>query len=304
MRSWRLVLATALAPAVWGTTYLVTALWLPVDHPLWSGVLRALPAGLLALAIGRALPRGVWWWRALVLGGLNIGAFFPLLFVTAALLPGGVAATFGATQPLLVAALAMPLLGERPTGWRLGWGVAGVVGVTVVVLGPGAALSPVGVLAGLTATASMAVGTVLSKRWGRPVGAVAYAGWLLTAGGLLMAPVAVAFEGAVPNVDAAAVAGYAWLSLVGTLLAYTLWFRGVGSLPASAVSFLPLVAPLVAAMLGWAVLGEVLTPLQGAGFALALVAVSAGQRVPRRPEPAAVPSTGAPLPVLARPATC
>lgn len=307
MRSWHLVLATALAPAVWGTSYLVTVLWLPHDHPLWSGVLRALPAGLLAMAIGRALPRGVWWWRALVLGALNIGAFFPLLFVTATLLPGGVAATFGATQPLLVAALALPLLGERPTAWRLGWGVAGVVGVTVVVLGPTAALSPVGVLAGLTATASMALGTVFSKRWGRPVGPVAYAGWLLTAGGVLIVPVAVAVEGAMPAVDGPALAGLAWLSLAGSLVAYTLWFRGVGSLPAGAVSFLPLIAPLVAAVLGWAVLGQGLTPLQALGFALALVAVSAGQRGPRRDAPAA-PSTlttaPAPAPALARPAAC
>lgn len=282
MSTWRLVLATALAPAVWGTTYVVTALWLPTDQPLWSGVLRALPAGLLALAIGRALPHGEWWGRALVLGALNIGAFFPLLFVAAALLPGGVAATFGATQPLLVAALALPLLGERPTVWRLAWGVAGVVGVAVVVLGPAATLSPLGVSAGLVSTASMAVGTVLSKRWGRPVGPVAYAGWLLTAGGALIAPLAVVVEGPVPTLDGPALAGYAWLSLVGALLAYTLWFRGVGSLPAGAVSFLPLVAPLVAALLGWAVLGEVLTALQAAGFALALVAVSAGQRAPRR----------------------
>ena len=304
MSSWRLVLTTALAPAVWGTTYLVTALWLPAEHPLWSGALRALPAGMLALAIGRALPRGRWWGRALVLGALNIGAFFPLLFVAAALLPGGVAATFGATQPLLVAALALPLLGDRPTRWRVGWGLAGVLGVTLVVVGPAAALSPVGVLAGLTSTASMALGTVLSKRWGRPVGPVAYAGWLLTAGGLLIVPVAFLMEGTPPPMDGPAVAGYAWLSLVGALLAYTLWFRGVGSLPAGAVSFLPLVAPLVAAVLGWAALGEVLAPLQLAGFVLALVAVSAAQRVPRRRGAAVVAPPAPPLPALARPATC
>src|SRR5262245_42612034 len=75
--------ATAFAPAVWGTTYLVTSEWLPPGHPLFAGLLRALPAGLLALAAGRTLPRGVWWWRALVLGALNIGILFPLLFVAA-----------------------------------------------------------------------------------------------------------------------------------------------------------------------------------------------------------------------------
>src|SRR5690606_41339548 len=67
---------TALAPAMWGTTYLVTTEFLPPGHPLASGVLRALPAGLVLLAVTRTLPRGAWLWRSLVLGTLNIGALF------------------------------------------------------------------------------------------------------------------------------------------------------------------------------------------------------------------------------------
>lgn len=273
-----LTLATASAPAVWGTTYVVTTMALPADSALWSGVIRALPAGLIALLIARTLPRGDWWWKAAILGILNIGAFFPLLFVSAYLLPGGVAAVFSATQPLFVAALALPLLGEKPTLWRLGCGVVAVAGVALMVLGPAAALSPAGILAGLAGTASMGAGTVLSKKWGRPVGPVAYAGWLLTAGGLFGIPLAFIFEGALPPLDASAVAGYAWLALVGALLTYILWFRGVGRLPAGAVSFLPLISPLVAAILGWGLLGETLTLVQMLGFGMALLAVSAAQR--------------------------
>lgn len=280
--SWGLVASTAFAPAVWGTTYVVTTLYLPPEHPLWSGLLRALPAGLLALTIGRSLPRGAWWWKAFVLGALNIGVFFPLLFLAAYLLPEGVAAIFGASTPLIVAALALPLLRERPTRWRLAWGALGVLGVALMVLGPDAALSPTGVLAGIAATLCMALGTVLSKRWGRPVGPVAYAGWQLTAGGLVIAPVAVLLEGPPPALDVSAVAGYAWLGLVGAALAYTLWFRGVGQMPTGAVAFLPLISPLVATVLGWAVLGEALTPLQGTGLVLALLAVACAQQTPAR----------------------
>lgn len=119
---------------MWGTTYLVTSEWLPPDRPLLSGAIRALPAGLVVLAATRTLPRGDWWWRAAVLGTLNIGAFFALLFLAAYRLPGGVAATLGAVQPLAVAGLAFVLLRERPTRWRLGWGVAGTVGVAAMVL--------------------------------------------------------------------------------------------------------------------------------------------------------------------------
>lgn len=110
-----IVLTTALAPAIWGTTYLATTELLPPGRPLLAAVVRALPAGLLLLLITRRLPRGVWWWRALVLGALNIGAFLALLFVAAYRLPGGVAATVGAVQPLLVAGLSVGLLGERLT---------------------------------------------------------------------------------------------------------------------------------------------------------------------------------------------
>ncbi|WP_226985990.1 EamA family transporter [Brachybacterium sp. FME24] len=273
----RTALLTAIAPLTWGTTYLVTTELLPPGHPLWSGVLRALPAGLLALAIGRTLPRGHWWWRSLLLGTLNIGAFFPLLFLAAYLLPGGVAGVFGATGPLLVAMLAAVLLGERPTARRLTWGVLAALGVAAMALGPDAALNPLGILAALAGVLSMALGTVLSARWRPPVGPVTFAGWQLTAGGLVIAPLALAVEGAPPALDAAALLGYTWLTLVGGLLAYVLWFRGLGAMPTGAAAFLPVLSPLVAAALGFLVLGEQLTAVQGAGFALALVAVVAAQ---------------------------
>lgn len=273
---------TALAPATWGSTYLVTTELLPAGHPLWSGVLRALPAGLLALALGRVLPSGRWWWRSLVLGTLNIGAFFPLLFLAAYALPGSVAGIFGATGPLLVAVLAVALLGERVTAGRIVWGILAVAGVGAMVLGPEGALDPVGVAAGLAGAASMALGTVLSKRWSPPVGAIAFTGWQLTAGGLVMLPLTLLLEGGPPALDGPALLGYSWLALVGGLLAYVLWFRGIGRMPAGVAAFLPVLSPLVAAVLGWVVLGERLTLLQLAGFVLALVAVVAAQGRPRR----------------------
>lgn len=270
---------TALAPAVWGTTYLVTTELLPPGHPLYAGLLRALPAGLLLLLVLRRLPEGVWWWRSLVLGALNIGLFFPLLFIAAERLPGGVAATVGAVQPLLVLALALPLLGERPTLARAGWALAGVGGVALVVLGPDASLDPVGLLAGLGGALSMAAGVVLTRRWGRPegVGSPVLVGWLLSAGGLVLLPVTLLIEGAPPVIDAPAAGGYLWLGAVGGLAAYLLWFRGLGSLPVVATALLGLLSPVVAAALGWLVLGEALRPLQLAGFALALAAILGGQ---------------------------
>ncbi|GAB2876173.1 EamA family transporter [Streptomyces deserti] len=275
------VALTALAPASWGTTYVVTTELLPPGHPLFAGLMRALPAGLLALAITRVLPRGDWWWKAAVLGALNIGALFPLLFLAAERLPGGVAATLSATQPLLVAGLAIAVLHDRPTAWRWTWGVIGVVGVGLVVLGPQARLDAAGVLAGLGGTAAMAGGVVLTKRWGRPAeaGPMTLAGWQLTAGGLLLLPVTLAIEGAPERIDAGAVGGYLWLGSMGGLIAYTLWFRGIGKLPVGASAPLVLLSPLVATVIGIA-LGESLSLPQIFGFVLALAALLAAQLDP------------------------
>lgn len=308
-RRWTDTALTAAAPAAWGSTYLVTTQLLPPDRPLWSGVLRALPAGLLLLAVTRQLPQGAWWWRSLVLGALNIGAFFPLLFYSAYHLPGGTAAVLGAGQPLIVAGLTVLVLGERPRLWALLTAVAALAGVGMVVLRPDAALDPLGVAAGLTGTLAMGTGLVLTRRWTRPaadptaaaprtagpvaaarvgvakIDTLAVTAWQLTAGGVLIVPLALAAEGRPPTPDAPALLGYAWLGLAGTALAYALWFRGVAKLPVTQVSLLGAVSPLTAAALGWLVLGQALGPVQLAGFALAVTATAAGQLSrPRRTE--------------------
>jgi probable blue pigment (indigoidine) exporter len=277
--------ATAFAPTVWGTTYVVTTELLPAGHPLFAGLMRALPAGLLALLLTRTLPSGAWWWKAAVLGIANIGAFFPLLFVAAERLPGGVAATLAAAQPLIVAGLAVVLLNEPLSGWRLGWGVAGMIGVGLVVLRPEAEFDPVGIVAGLAGAVSMAFGVTLTKRWGRPAGvsAASFAGWQLAAGGVFLLPLTLAVEGAPPVIDTPAAAGYLWLGLIGGFIAYLLWFRGIGRLPVTATALLGLLSPLTAAALGAILLDQILTPGQLAGLALALTALLAGQLTPRRP---------------------
>lgn len=208
-----------------------------------------------------------------------VGAFFPLLFVSAYRLPGGMAAVVGSVQPLFVVGFSALLLGRRPAGRTLATGVVAALGVSLVVLQGAGALDVVGVLAAVASTASMAAGTVLTKRWGRPdgVGPLALTGWQLTAGGLLIAPVAALAEGAPPALDGRAVAGYVYLALVNTAVAYWLWFRGIGRLSATQVAFLGPLSPLTAAVVGWAALGQSLTPVQVAGMALAFGATLAGQ---------------------------
>lgn len=293
------LLLTAIAPVVWGTTYLVTSEFLPPDRPLLAAVVRALPAGLLLIAFTRRLPTGDWWWRALVLGTLNIGAFLFLLFVAAYRLPGGVAATVGAIQPVLVGALSAGLLGERLRTRTVVAGAAGVAGVSLLVLRADARLDTIGVLAALGGAVVMAFGVVLAKRWRSPAPVLATTGWQLTAGGLVLVPALFLVEGLPSAVTGVHVAGYAYLSLIGAALTYSLWFLGIRALSPVKVTFLTLLSPLVATVLGWVALGQGLTAPQLLGALLVLAAVIAPQLVKEK-KPCASPSSALPVPSAAR----
>jgi probable blue pigment (indigoidine) exporter len=278
-----ILVVTALAPVIWGTTYLVTTEWLPPGRPLLAALIRALPAGLVIVALTRRLPRGIWWGRAVVLGALNIGVFFALLFVAAYRLPGGVAATIIALQPLLVAVLAAALLAERMTLRVTLAGVTGVAGVGLLVLRADARLDGLGIAAAAGAALVMATGIVLSKRWTAPAPILAVTGWQLTAGGLLLLPVTLLVEGAPPaTLTATNLAAYAYLAIPGAAMAYFVWFRGIKALSPTHVTFLALLSPVVATLLGWLALGQALTAVQTVGALAVLAAVVVAQIQPAR----------------------
>lgn len=274
---WRDVLLTAVPPVAWGTTYVVTETWLPPDRPLFAATVRALPVGLLLLAVRRQLPRGAWWWRSLLLGTCNIGLFFALLFLGAYHLPGGLASTVTATSPLVVMALAWPVLGERPAAVRVVAGVVGVLGVGLLVLRSPDGVTPVGLLGAGGAVLASAAGFVLVKRWELPTDLLTLTSWQLVAGGLVLLPVALVVEGPPPALSGSALGAFAWLGLVGTGLAYVLWFRGLRRMPAGSVALIGLVNPVVATALGVVVAGETFGAVQALGMTLCLGGVVAGQ---------------------------
>jgi probable blue pigment (indigoidine) exporter len=288
---------TMLAPVSWGTTYVVTATLLPPDRPLLAALLRALPAGLLVLLFVRRLPPSpIWWWRFLALGVVNFAAFFPLLFYAAYRLPGGVAATLGTVQPLMVAGLAWLVLRTRTPVPQLLAALAGVGGVALMTLTAQAQLDAVAVLAMLAGVGLMALGIVLAKRWGSPGHPLMSTAWQMTLGGLLLVPLTLTVEGLPTALTAANVAGYTYLATIGGALAYLLWFRGIERLSPTTVSLLTLSHPLTATLAGLVVLGQTLTPAQVAGLGVALGALAAGQ-VPGRPAPAPRPAERVPTPV-------
>ncbi|MEO5901670.1 MAG: EamA family transporter [Ilumatobacteraceae bacterium] len=264
----------------WGSTYLTITEFLPHGRPLLVAAMRVAPAGLVLLVAGRLVgpwrPRGVEWGRTALLALCNFGLFFPLLVIAVDRLPGGTAAAVGGIQPLLVAGLSWAITGRRPLPRDILIGLAAVIGVGLVVVRPGAGVDVAGVVAAAGANISFATGVVLTKRFSAPVNRLAATGWQLLLGAVLLVPLMLVVEGAPPHLEARNIAGFAYLSLIATALAFVAWFSGVRRLPNAVPPLLGLAAPVTGAVLGWVVRGESLSPVQLFGFVVAVGAIAAG----------------------------
>lgn len=254
--SWKWVLVTAIAPVAWGSNYYVTRQFLPAADPLWGAVIRAVPAGILLLIVCRRLPTGSWWWRSVVLGVLNVGAFFVLVYVAAQLLPSGIAATIMASSAIVLLLLAWPLVGERPTIRALAGAVVGLAGVCVLLWGGNGPAQAWGVAASLAAMLMSSLGYLLTKRWAPAESPVAVTSWQLLAGGILVVPFAAVIEGPPPVLTAPAVLGFGYVTVVATALAFAAWFAGLRHLPAGTVGLIGLLNPLTGVLLGTLLAGE------------------------------------------------
>ncbi|MEQ9872860.1 EamA family transporter [Pectobacterium brasiliense] len=274
---WRDVLLTALAPAIWGSTYIVTSEILPPDRPFTAALIRVLPAGLLLLLFTRRFPARRDWWRVLVLSALNIGVFQALLFVAAYRLPGGLAAVLGAIQPLLVMVLVWAVDHRAPRLATLWSAIIGVAGMAILLLSPQTTFEPVGIAAALLGAVCMATGVWLTRRWQLDLPVLPLTGWQLLLGGLMLAPVAWIADAPLPALTLPQWAAYSYLCLAGAVLAYGLWFRGVSRLPTVAVASLGLLSPLTAVVLGWALLSQSMTGAAFLGLAIVLASVFAVQ---------------------------
>ncbi|MCP3424628.1 DMT family transporter [Rothia sp. AR01] len=275
--TWRWVLVTAIAPVCWGATYYVTREFLPPGYPLYGGVLRALPAGLVLLAVVRARPRGAWWWRSAVLGALNMSGFFVLVYVAAQLLPTSVASVVMATGSVVLMLIAWAVLRERPRLLSLAGAVAGIAGVACMLLSGGERVEGWGVLASVGAMLMSSVGYVLAKKWNDDAPVLATTAWQLLAGGLILLPFAVAFEGNPPEPTPGRILGFAFVSLIATAISFAAWFGGLKRLPAGSVGLIGLLNPVTGLALGTLIAGEALAAQQVAGVGLVFAGILMGQ---------------------------
>jgi len=122
----------------------------------------------------------------------------------------------------------------------------------------------------------MAAGTVYARRWPSPVPLLLSTGWQLVAGGLLLLGLAWTVEGLPAALSAANLGGFLYLGVVATGLAFWIWFHGIRTVGVS-VSFLVLLSPVTALLLGTLLAGERLSALQFVGIGVVFASVAAGQ---------------------------
>ncbi len=285
---------------VWGSTYLAIAVAIESMPPLIALGTRfltatAVLAGFLAVRRG---PRSlVVRWRelraAMVVGALLLGVGMGVLTLAERYVPSGVAALIVAVMPLWVVIL-RAVTGDRPP--LVTWlGVAiGIVGIAVLVApgahgsGAGATQRTIWSLAMLVGTACWAYGSFLQPRISVPRDPLVLSLYEMLTGGVILTTVGLLRGEHLQDMAGASARswwGWAYLVVVGSLVAYTAYVWVVGHAPLSLVATYAYVNPVVAVLLGWWILGEPLTVgllVGGAIVVVGVMLVVSAERLARR----------------------
>lgn len=280
MKQMKDTLLTMLTPMLWGSTYIIASVLIPIQRPVFVAFMRAFPIGLLLLLWYRKLPKGIWILKSLILGSLNIGVFFLFLFIAAYRLPGGIASIIGSVQPIFVILFSWLLLKEKPALRSYAAIAMMITGVALLLVKPQMTIDFWGVAAALCGAVVMALGVVLTKYWRKPEGVnqMEFTSWQLFFGSLILIPAVYLMEGSVPVLTSVNLAGLALLGIVNTGLAYYLWFRGIEILSPVRVSLLSPVNPLTAFVLGYVVLGQSISFIQIVGVGVIIASIFVSQR--------------------------
>ncbi len=287
--------------AVWGSTYLAIAIAVTTFPPFVMAATRFLLAGALLFgwSIARSRDAFVWptrreWRDSAIVGALLLGGGMGMVAWGEQTIPSGIAALMIATMPVWVAVLGGIFLGERLPRLAIVGIVIGFLGVAILV-GPSAfggsgAMDPAGLMAIVISPIAWAAGSLFASHRARlPGRPLVSTGAQMLTGGLVLAGMA-AISGEWQTFDPAAVSmdsflAFAYLTVVGSLVAYSTysWLLGVAPLPL--ISTYAYVNPVVAVILGWIVLQEPIdgrTLVAGAVIVIAVVLiVSARGRLPR-----------------------
>ncbi len=284
----RAALIPSLFVVIWATGFVTARLVAPRAEPLAFVALRVVATAVVLFAIARV--RHVRWPSAragrdaLVGGVLMQGVYIAGVFWAVHRgLPAGIAALVGSLQPLLTAAVAGPMLGERVAGRRWAGIGAGFLGAALVLapkLGAvdASGIPPVALAVCLAAVTAMTLGTLWQKRTGGGVDLLANATIQFTGASLLMVPLAAFLSDWRFELGWPLGLGFAWSvfgnSVAGILLLMALIRRGA----VAGVASLFFLVPPVSAVMAYALFGEALSPVQIAGMAVAAAGVAIASR--------------------------
>jgi drug/metabolite transporter (DMT)-like permease len=267
--------------------------------PLFGAALRfALAAAILLLLIrarGLPLARGRAARAAALYGLLGFGAAYALLYYSLMGLEAGTAAVIVAAAPLATIFVAVLLGQERLSVRGLAGGLLAVTGIGVLSMGTlGGGMGPSYVLAAVVGTFAIAGSSVVARAHRddvhplsmNAIGMVAGTAFLV-AGSLLLGE-----EWSVPTGRATLLA-VAWLVVLGSVGMFQLFLYVIKRWSASATVYAVAAMPVVAVLLGAALLGQPVTLGVVAGGALVLAAVYLGALTGEGPEapPRPVPGT-------------
>lgn len=279
--SW-LRVAPYLFVVLWSGGFTAIALCLPHVEPLTLQVLRYVAVVALLLPLWLALrppPPAPGAFRHLLRMGLLVqfGFFAAMNIAMQQGMTAGTVALIVGLQPVAVAALAPRLVGDPPLG-RRGWiGLGlGVLGASVVIAsrsGIGAG-GPVGLLFALCALAAMTAGALLERKAGQATHLVTAN--LVMCGVALLAtlPLALLLETMRVEWAPGLFAGLAWMVFVNSLVSLSILFFLLRRGEAARVSSMFFLVPPVAALIAWAVLGELPSPQALLGTAVAVLGVA------------------------------
>jgi len=251
--------------AIWASAFTVAGVVVREWPPLWSLAIRfGLTAPMLlgiAIAFRSRLPSPRDGARVALLGLFGMGGYLAMAWLAMARIPTGLVALICATTPLLVAAgesafLKRPLPPMAWVGLALGWSGVALLGLLRALDGLAVAEASGFVLA-IGAAAAQAVGLLIyAPAKGRVDLWVASLGQT-TVSALLCVLLALLLEGAAPgSASWFTLGGLAWSMIVVGIGGYALYFVMLRRVPTSTASALQLLAPPLAAVFGWALLGE------------------------------------------------
>ncbi|MDW6001585.1 DMT family transporter [Vibrio mangrovi] len=258
------------AAFLWGTTYAVTQATLPGWPPLLLGVLRALPAGLILLAIKPTFPEKGTWKLLTTTGLVNIAIFFCCIFVMALTLPSAISSVGMMSVPVFAMLIQWGIAKQRPSIIQIFAGIV-LLGFAALLFDPGSLnLSVLGLSAMLIGILCIICGSSLTQMLSRQLAWWCVLTWQLIIGGvalLLVVLVHISYEPgsyvyAWEHLSGMNLLGIFWICILNTSVAYTVYVWSLQHISVVEFTFAGVANPVAGILCGLILVGESYTPVQ------------------------------------------